>query len=55
MFAENIFFDSTKIVILILTDLTAVFATINAQSGKNHTVSFYCRDLKIDLVLIFKE
>lgn len=55
MFAENIFFDSTENAILILTDLTAVFATLDAQSGKNHTVSFYCSDLKIEWVLIFKE
>lgn len=53
MFAENIFFDCIEIEIWILTDLTAVFATIDAQSGKNHTVSFHCSDLKIDLALIY--
>lgn len=36
------FFDAAEIAILIFTDLTAVFATIGAQIGKNHTVSFHC-------------
>lgn len=52
---QNIhFFESTEIAILILTDLTAVFASTDAQSGKNWTVLFNCSELKIDWVLIFE-
>lgn len=52
---QNIhFFESTEILILILTDLTSVFASTDAQSGKNCTVLFNCSELEIDWVLIFK-